>query len=281
MSIYTPLNTAYKAFLENLNKYYTSVLVLNELEFVNNTISKEGMESATVYMYMKTYLTDDCIDKLYKDNDVKKFLGDCVMFRNFQALDIYNRMSSKSERDKFIESLWGLVRCKKTIDVAYLRRDDIQSVIGNVKNELLDSKIDKTNLSQVFSTVTSSVVNNKNIISTLLTGDYKDIMKETQKTMEYAMHDPTKKQSRKKKKMLKQMKEMMDKSSDEKDDPKEMEKAVKGMQDMLKHNPRMLEGLFSGLSKGKMPDMSKMMNMESVMRNKDFQKLAKDLQKKK
>jgi uncharacterized protein YgfB (UPF0149 family) len=253
------------------------VLVLNELEFVNNTITQEGVATNKLYMYMKEYLTDECIDKLYVDNNIEKFLGDCVMFRNFQALDIYKRMKSKDEKDKFIESIWGLVRCKKTIDVADLKRDDIQALIGDVKNELADSKIDKSNISQIFSTVTKSVVNNKNLVNTLLSGDYQDVMKATQKTMEYMVHDPTKKQSKKTKKMMKKMKKMMDESADEKNDPVEMESAMKGIQNMVKSNPKLVESMFGGLSSGKMPDMSKMMNMEALMRNKDFQKIAKEM----
>jgi hypothetical protein len=180
---------------------------------------KEGVETSTIYLYMKTYLTDECVDKLYVDNDIEGFLGDCVMFRNFQALEIYKKMKSKDERSKFIESVWGLVRCKKTIDVADLKRDEIQTLIGDVGKELKESKLDRNNIPQILSTVANSVVNNKNLVNTLLSGNYKDVMKETQKTMQYMMHTPTGKQSKKAKKMMNNMMKMMDEDIDEKGDP--------------------------------------------------------------
>lgn len=283
MSIYTPLNTAYKTFLENLNKYYSSVLVINELEFVNNTITKEGHETGTIYLYMKTYLTDECVDKLYVDNDVEGFLSKCVMFTNFQALEIYRRMKTKDERAKFIESVWGLVRCKKTIDVADLKRNEIHTLINDVRNDLKDTVDPKNpkNLSKIFSTVTKSVVNNKNLLNTLIgSGDYKDVMKETQKTMEYMMHDPTHRQSSKAKKMMKKMKKMMSESSDEKHDAEEMKQVIEGAQSMLQANPNAIESMFGGLASGNMPDFSKMMNMEALMKNKQFKNFSKGIKSK-
>jgi hypothetical protein len=81
------------------------------------------------------------------------------------------------------------------------------------------------------------------------------------------------------------MMKMMDEDIDEKGDPDEMKKAMESVQSMVQSNPKLVENMLSGmggLGSGKLPDMSKLMNvnMESLMRNKDFKKLSKEMKSK-